>query len=84
ANGDVVACRMIPVPLGNVRRQTLEQIWAGQRMGAMRGKLEGIWPEPMGQDPKTWSGCKAVWFFGAPRDPLQGAVRELLGSAPPA
>jgi MoaA/NifB/PqqE/SkfB family radical SAM enzyme len=83
ANGDVVACRMIPVPLGNARRQSLADIWDGPRFGRMKERLGEIWPDPPDPgDPKTWSGCKAVWFFGAPRDPLQGAVRELL--APPA
>lgn len=83
ANGDVVPCRMIPVPVGNVRDATLEAIWTAPRFGEEKVKLEGIYPEPPSpQDPKTWGGCKAVAYFGAPRDPLQGAVRELLAVRP--
>ena len=83
ANGDVVPCRMIPVPVGNVRDGPLEQLWAGARFGQEKDKLAGIWPDPPDpKDPKTWGGCKAVYYFGAPRDPLQGAVRELLAVGP--
>jgi MoaA/NifB/PqqE/SkfB family radical SAM enzyme len=83
ANGDVVPCRMIPVPVGNVRRSTLEGIWDGARFARQKDRLGSIWPDPPDpHDPKTWSGCKAVAYFGAPRDPLQGAMRELLAKAP--
>ncbi|HEV8360467.1 MAG TPA: radical SAM/SPASM domain-containing protein [Candidatus Thermoplasmatota archaeon] len=81
ANGDVVPCRMIPVPVGNVRRATLAQIWDGARFGQEKDRLATIGPgELKPGDPATWGGCKAVAYFGAPRDPLQGAVRELLAS----
>lgn len=83
ANGDVVPCRMIPVPVGNVRDGPLEALWQGPAFAAEKGKLATIWPDPpRPDDPKTWGGCKAVWYFGAPRDPLQGAVRELLAAGP--
>lgn len=83
ANGDVVPCRMIPVPVGNVRRASLQDIWEGARFAAEKDKLERIWPDPPDpKDPRTWGGCKAVYYFGAPRDPLQGAVRELLAASP--
>lgn len=83
ANGDVVPCRMIPVPVGNVRDAPLEQLWGAKRFEEEKAKLAGIWPDPPdAKDPKTWGGCKAVYYFGAPRDPLQGAVRELLAARP--
>lgn len=79
ANGDVVPCRMIPTPVGNVRQASLQAIWDGPRFGAEKATLEGIYPDPANpQDPKTWGGCKAVAYFGAPRDPLQAAAQELL------
>lgn len=83
ANGDVVPCRMIPVPVGNVRDATLEQIWEGQRFAAEKATLERLGPNAaLGSDPQAWGGCKAVAYFGAPRDPLRGAVKELLAVRP--
>jgi MoaA/NifB/PqqE/SkfB family radical SAM enzyme len=83
ANGDVVPCRMIPVPVGNVREASLQAIWDGARFDREKERLGQIWPDPADPaEPKTWSGCKAVYYFGAPRDPLQGAVQELLAVPP--
>jgi MoaA/NifB/PqqE/SkfB family radical SAM enzyme len=83
ANGDVVPCRMIPVPVGNVRAATLEAIWDGARFAGEKARLAGIGADERPEDPKTWGGCKAVAYFGAPRDPLQGAARELLAAEQP-
>lgn len=82
ANGDVVPCRMIPVAVGNVRDATLQQLWDAPRFGEEKSKLAAM-DQPLDpHQPATWGGCKAVTYFGARRDPLQGAVKELLAASP--
>lgn len=65
-DGTVVPCRRLPLPLGNVRTDSLREIWANSDiLGQLRDR--GKYPGKCGKCPR-WAlcrGCRAIAYSGS-------------------
>lgn len=50
-NGDVMTCVYYPVVVGNLRKQSLEQVWFGEKIEPQRRVVRNC--------PGCWAGCEA-------------------------
>ncbi len=85
-NGDIMTCVYYPVVVGNLRKQSLEQVWFGERIQPQRRVVKNC--------PGCWAGCeakpnaiytgdfvKAFWLGGLKDSEAKKESREAMAKA---
>jgi len=79
-NGDVTPCVFMPVPVGNLRRQSFREIWEGSRLFKLLRNRD-IFKGFCGRCPYRYicGGCRAraYTYFGDPLAPDPGCIYNM-------
>jgi radical SAM protein with 4Fe4S-binding SPASM domain len=85
-NGDIMTCVYYPVVVGNLRKESLEEVWFGEKIQPQRRVVKNC--------PGCWAGCeakpnaiytgdfvKAFWLGGLKDSKAKEQSREAMAKA---